>query len=179
MIKRYLFISFLLYSATACNPHQESVEVNQKPYFDVAEFFKKEATRLQKKQQRVQKKVGKNGQQEIKQLQIQDWEREFGLFISSDINKADWLGSYTIDSTAQKISYTRKEAKLRTESIEIYKLPSGRVKQIQIINSDKNWLYSSNEKLNYFPDSLYRIHKEQSILILGESRYTIEGVFNK
>lgn len=153
--------------------------MNQKPYFDIAGYFKKEAQRLQQQSPALQKEVGKNDQQEVKQQQIQDWEREFGLFTSSDINKTDWLSSYSIDSTAQKISYKRKDPKLRTERIEVYKLPDGRVKQIQIINSDKNWLYSSHEKLNYFPDSLYRIHKEQSILILGKNHYTVEGVFIK
>jgi len=179
MAKKKLFVLIFLCGCLSCKQQSHQVEITQKPYFDLVQYFHEQSRYLQNKNQPIQKEVSKNNQQEIKKMHIDSWENEFGLFISSDINKADWLSSYSIDSTALLLSYKRKDAKLRTKRIDVYKENDGSIKQIHIVNTDQNWLYSSTESLDYFPDSIYRIDKKQSIRIIGENQYTIEGIFNK
>ncbi|HWV73447.1 MAG TPA: hypothetical protein VN040_17120 [Pseudosphingobacterium sp.] len=163
-----------------CNPEPEGkLQVNEKPYFDIAGYFSKEAERLQTKESLIKKVVSKNDEQEERQIQLESWKNEFELFISSDINKPDWLTSYAIDSSTQKTSYLTKDPKLRTKGIQIYRDIKGHIKKIAIENSDKNWLYHSSEKLIYYTDSLYRIEKIQSIRLIGTNKYSVEGIIKK
>lgn len=159
----------------SCSTESDSAQNNQTPYFNLSSYFKTEARALQDKNPFVLKKVGKNEQIEQKKIQLDDWEKEFELFASSDINKSDWLQSYRIDSMDKKVVYQAKDPKLRTKQIIVYKNQNGSIKRIQILNSEKNWLYQSFEQLNYYPDSLYQIAKEQSIRIIGQNNYLITG----
>lgn len=164
----------------SCTSQPENkLRLGEKPYFDIAEYFSKEAERLQIKKTLIKKMVSKNSESEEKKIRIENWKSEFELFISSDINKPDWLASYTIDSSAQKISYLTKEPKLRTKGIQVYKNENGHIEKISIENSDKNWLYSSTEKLVYYTDSLYEIEKTQSIRLIGINKYTVKGLIEK
>ena len=58
------------------------------------------------------------------------------------------------------------------------KLVAGKVKYMMILDSTKNILYRSLEKLSYFPDSLYLIQKAQTVRFLGTNKYDISGYFN-
>jgi len=163
-----------------CNPRSErKLQLNEKPYFDIAGYFSKEAERLQTKEPLIKKVVNKNNDPEERQIQLENWKNEFELFISSDINKPDWLTSYAIDSSAQKTSYSAKDPKLRTKNIQIYRNKKGQIEKIAIQNSDKNWLYHSSEKLVYYTDSFYKIEKMQSIRLIGTNKYSVEGLIKK
>ncbi|MGK9125616.1 hypothetical protein M1D52_15940 [Olivibacter sp. SA151] len=164
-----------LFMGISCSSDNGEMKVTHPPYFDLISYFKQEAQFLQKKNPLILKTVGKNEQREQKKLRLGDWQREFELFSSSDINKPDWLQSYRIDSADGKLSYRAKAPRLRTKQITIYKDPKGAVRHIQILNGEKNWLYESSERLDYFPDSLYEIEKEQSIRIIGRNNYIITG----
>lgn len=179
-MKKISGILLILSILGSCTPHAENkLRSHEKPYFDIAGYFSKEAKRLQIKKPLIKKMVSKNRESEEKKTRIENWKSEFELFISSDINKPDWLASYTIDSSAQKISYLAKEPKLRTKGIQVYKNKNGHIEKISIENSDKNWLYSSSEKLVYYTDSLYKIEKTQSIRLIGINKYTVEGFMEK
>lgn len=170
-----LTISFgaLLFS---CSNHQQPTQLaNQNPYFDIKGYFIGQAEDLQQKHAAIVKTVSKNDDREHKSIVISNWENELELFIASDINKPDWLTSYLIDSTANQLTYKSNDPKLRTKLITINKSDGGAVTHIAITNSDENWLYSSKEDLDYFPDSIYQIQKRQSIRFIGENQYDIVG----
>jgi len=177
MLKQHLYILIFLVSTLSCTQQKQQGQLNQKPYFDLSRYFQQQAQYLANKKQTVKKTVSKNDLSEKKTLQLTSWTNELELFRSSDINKADWLNSYTVDSTVQLITYHSKDPKLRTKRIAVYKNPEGTIQRISILNSDKNWLYQSVEQLDYFPDSHYKISKKQTIRIMGENTYTIEGKF--
>ncbi|GAA4805856.1 hypothetical protein GCM10023231_38790 [Olivibacter ginsenosidimutans] len=174
--KQYVTFSLLL-SILSCTSQKTTEPLDQKPYFDLVQYFQKQANRLKIKQQWVLKTVRKNEDTEQKKLQLTNWTNEFELFSSSDINKSDWLNSYILDSTVNTLTYHSKDPRLRTKSIKIYKNTDRSIQQIHILNSDTNWLYQSTEVLDYFPDSCYKINKTQRIRILGENQYLIEGRF--
>ncbi|XHR93010.1 hypothetical protein ACFJIV_22110 [Mucilaginibacter sp. UC70_90] len=50
---------------------------------------------------------------------------------------------------------------------------------ILIYNHTKNLLYETNEKLSYFPDSLYLIQKTQHVKLMGRNDYKVQGTLPK
>ncbi len=145
------------------------------PYFSLADYFGQEAMRLQELNPDIIKTVAKNGEGERKEIRGLDWQKEFALFIDADINKPAWQNSYRVDSTESSLTYKSIDPKLRTAEITVEKYGDGAVKHIHIVNSVSNMLYQTEETLDYYPDSLYRIDKQQQVQVIGESRYTVTG----
>lgn len=144
-------------------------------YFDIRGFFTSESTRLGKKNPIIHKTVTDNGTSEVREVNISNWENELALFIESDINKPSWKNSYKVENKGTAVIYTALYPDVRTKQLTITMSAAGKVKHIQINNKTTNVLYTSEEHLNYYPDSLYRIDKFQDVKILGSHRYTIEG----
>ncbi len=126
----------------------------------------------------VTKTVNHNGLTETKSLKIKNWGSELSLFTASDINKPSWRDSYDSITNGEMLTYKAKTADLKTQSLIITKNNS-KIKAIHIFNHTKNMLYETSEELVYFPDSLYRINKNQHVLLLGSNRYIITGRFKK
>lgn len=143
-------------------------------FFDLKGFFHNEEERLNSGGKPVKKTVSKNDVMEEKRVTI-DWQRELELFRESDINKPAWKHSYRTVSKGNTIAYIAKDNSLKTRSVRIEQGSDGKIRHIQIINKTSNFLYSSVEKLNYFPDSAYSIEKEQSVRLIGNNHYIISG----
>ncbi|WP_256009505.1 hypothetical protein [Desertivirga xinjiangensis] len=173
----YLLLTSL-YLLTACSNEQKASDAGI--YFDIRGFFKSEAVRLTQQNSYLYKTVSHNGKSETQQLIIADWPNEFALFSESDLNKPSWKNSYNIAEKSKfLIEYSAKEDKLRTRKICISKSASGEIDHIYILNENSNFLYSSEEELNYYPDSLYQIIKHQKVSLLGANTYIISGKFKK
>lgn len=151
----------------------------KKLYPDIATYFKKEIERLQKAKPSVEKTIHINKQNEKKTLSNIKWEEELSLFIESDINKPAFKGLYQINKQGNEATYTATKASLKTREIKIAYNASGKIERIAISNHSKNSLYTSDEFLEYRPDSLYQIVKRQEVLILGTNNYWILGEFKK
>lgn len=169
-----LLFSFILLSSFSCTVKQEK-EAEQDAYFDLEGYFDKEASRLQSLDAVVEKTVAKNELKEQKKLKIKNWDTELELFKASDINKPAWKDSYITKETPQKIHHTASDPELRTQEIVITKDADGTIRHIFIFNKTSNGLYSSTEKLNYYPDSLYQIEKEQQVRVLGTNNFNVTG----
>ncbi len=165
------FIAMLIISFSCTQEKPDK----QHTYFDIEGYFKKEAERLQKKNPTVEKKISKNKDTEQKTLRIENWNNELELFSSSDINKPAWKNSYSLQQNKQIITYTANSPELRTQKISIQKNTNNAIKRISILNQVKNSLYNSVEELNYYPDSLYQIKKQQKVQLLGANNYTVTG----
>jgi uncharacterized secreted protein with C-terminal beta-propeller domain len=122
------------------------------------------------------KSVEHNGDIQTKKMHIANWGLELSLFKLSDINKPAWKDSYAIQSGGDIIFYKAKDPELKTRAL-IIKQVNGQVKWILIYNHTKNLLYETDEKLSYFPDSLYLIEKSQRVRFLGTNKYRIKGLF--
>lgn len=167
---------FLISGLQACKPDIKENRASMK-YFDIRGFFKKDSARLSRLNQPIYKVVKHNGIVESKIVHVANWGAELGLFSGSDINKPAWKDSYKITADSNIIIYQALSPELKTREIMI-KLISGKVKYMMILNSTKNVLYRSLEKLSYFPDSLYLIQKAQTVRLLGTNKYDISGYFN-
>lgn len=163
-------------SLSSCIKNKDKLTTNEEYFFNLKNYFEREAQRLTKKQTIVLKEVRRNSSFEIKEVKIQDWEKEFGLFIESDINKLSWKDSYQEIAHQDTLIFKSKDPKLRTQEITIIK-ENERIKEIFIKNIVKNYLYKSNEELVYYPDSLYQINKQQDVLVIGSNDYHISGYF--
>ena len=147
----------------------------QYSYFDIEGYFEKEALRLKQANPHVVKSVKKNSEIEERKVHINDWGEEFSLFSASDINKPAWKNSYKKYEKPRETWYISTDPNLRTEKILIQREENGTIVRIFISNKVSNSLYTSKEGLNYYPDSLYQIYKEQKVRLLGTNDYTITG----
>lgn len=155
-------------------PTAETVSANN--YFDLKKYFTEEASRISKNYPQIKKSVSRNGETETKIVSIQNWPAELALFIESDINKPSWQRSYRKEVSGNFKIYTALDKSLRTRKIVI-KQEKKQVIWILIENYTRNELYSTIEKLSYFPGSHYEIRKNQSIRLLGRNQYLITGWF--
>ncbi|MXV51352.1 hypothetical protein GS399_10260 [Pedobacter sp. HMF7647] len=144
-------------------------------YFDLAGYFSREAERLSRLNPDILKTVSRNGEQEQKKLRVTNWKNELELFELSDINKPAWRDSYSVKQSGSSVSYLSNDPKLRTREIKIDFDDAKKVKHILIVNKSDNALYTSDETLNYFPDSAYSIDKRQHVVLIGNNDYLVQG----
>lgn len=166
----------LILALSACNL-KEQEKVSTKTYFDLDGYFKKEAARLTTTNPTIRKTVWVNGKAEEKTIAIKNWEKEFDSFISSDINKASWRGSFKLKKAGNVSTYTTQSAKIPVKKVEIVYDVHQKVKALKIFVVNTNDLYTSKDTLSYFADSLYQIKKVQQIRLMKEKKYEITGKF--
>jgi len=172
-MKNLVFI--LLFLLVSCTSENTNSDVHEIYYFDLKTYFSNEADKFSKQRKLIHKSITHNGTVEEKNLQINNWKEEFALFIESDINKVSWKNSYKKDSTLNKLTFTAKEEDLKTQSIEIEFL-NNHPSKFRIINKTHNYLYKTDEILEYIPDSLYLISKKQQVTLLEKNDYLIQGL---
>lgn len=179
--KRIAFLSIsaaLISGLQACKPDIKETG-GQMAFFDLKGYFKADSARLTQLHPLVNKLVKHNDEAQKQQVHIGNWGEELSLFTQSDINKPAWRESYQVETSPGLVRYTAKDPKLITRRIVIHTdTITKKVKWILINNYTKNLLYTSAEKLSYFPDSLYQIDKKQIIRLVGTNRYSVKGLIN-
>lgn len=176
-----IFFAGLVFPAvlfSSCIRHSSESGKRYSHYFSIQGYFKKEATLLAKLDPVLVKTISVNGKLQTKRLHSINWINELSLFTASDINKPAWIGKYRIDSTAFNISYTALDSNLKVRRIEIKKNQFSALHPISVVKINirvKNFLYSLNEELFYYTDSLYTIKRRQRINLLGSKFYEITG----
>jgi len=157
----------------ACKP-----EVKSNGLFDLKGYFMQDTARLNRSATTVFKTVTHNGVTESKKVRIGDWGKELSLFIDADINKAAWKNSYKVISEDSLLVYRARDKDLKVREL-IIKRDKQKVKYILIYNKTENILYTTTQKLSYFPDSLYMIETVQRVRLIGTNFYRIRGVIVK
>jgi hypothetical protein len=170
-----IFGLVMLTELQACKP-----EIKNNDSFDLTGYFKREGALLKKLNKPVVKTVTHNKVSETKTVHISDWEQEFGFFIESDINKPALKNSYTV-ATGDGLTLYKAKEKTSTVQELIIKRDGQKIKYILIFtNSEPKIyglaLYKTNQRLTYYPDSLYRIETIQHVKLLGTNYDTIEGI---
>ena len=176
--RRKSFASFiagfiLLLAISSCK-NGDGQAHGDKKYFDLKGFFSADSARLAKLNPLVTKTVQHNKTTETKKVHIPNWGAELSVFTESDINRPAWKSSYTIHQDSDFLIYKSKDPALKTTDI-IVRRTGDKVKWILIFNYTKNLLYTTEEKLSYFPDSSYTIVKKESVRLLGTNFYKIKG----
>jgi hypothetical protein len=169
----FVWLCGIIMCCSACKPDIKETGATLK-YFDLKGFLNADTTRLNKLNPTVIKTVGHNGSNQTKKVKIDNWGRELGLFMDADINKPAWQNSYNITQDSSTLIYTAKDPALKMAEMVI-KRHKQKVKWIMILNNTSNILYTSSERLTYYPDSLYLIQKGQHVRLMGNNFYRIEG----
>lgn len=167
----------LLITGIACKPDVSEAGKHMQ-FFDLKGYFDADAKRLTKSNPMVNKTVTHNTDTETQKLHIADWNTELSMFAGSDINKPAWKSSYNVQVSGDFLIYKAKDPKLITRDI-IIKKAGDKIKWILIFNHNKNMLYESEEKLSYYPDSLYIIQKFQKVKLMSLQKYVIRGSFDQ
>jgi hypothetical protein len=173
MNKLVCFILILF--VCSCSSKEDKI-AQTKSYFDVKGYFNNEIVRLGKKNQAVEKAVSINGAKEEQKITITNWKQELQSFLDADINKASWKGSFNLVKTGNLSTYTSQSDKIAVKKLEV-KFDGKEVKSIKMFINNVNNLYTSQDSLSYFPDSLYQIKKTQHIKLLEAKNYEIIGRF--
>ncbi|MBD1431670.1 hypothetical protein H8B06_02440 [Sphingobacterium sp. DN00404] len=161
----------------SCTPNPGDGNVTRETYFDIPDYFKTEIARLMQEKPVVDKTVVKDSLSETKEIQITDWENELSSFVSVDLNKPVYAGILTKDSTANKIKITSSDPKIDIALVEIEYSEHGEPTAFRIQRNIQNSLYETHETLHYAKGKGYSLEKQQSVLILGDKYYHIEGLF--
>jgi hypothetical protein len=170
----FLLWTFLFFGS--CDSAAPEKQNAVSPYFDMKGFMEKEVKRLNQLNPAIDKTVMVNNAGEHRKLKISDWQKELSAFTDADINKTAWEGLFTRNKTPTEDRYTSHEDKVPVKSLSV-QYRKGMIFKIQILNSNSNSLYTSNDTLSYFPDSLYEIRKTQHIRLLNQKNYRITGKF--
>jgi len=175
-MRNVVFLLFTLLFFGSCNPAEPKKQSSALTYFDIKGYFVKEAKRLKSLNPEIDKTVMVNQSAEHKKLKIADWQKELSIFSDADINKSAWQGLFRLHQEEGAKTYLSDNEKVPVKSLHIsYK--NGKIYGIEILISNANSLYTSNDTLSYFPDSLYQVKKTQHITLLKEKSYKIIGEF--
>lgn len=161
-----------------CTPSPKERTIKREAHFDIPAYFNAEIARLTKENPTIDKTVIKDSLSETREIQIADWETELSSFVSIDLNKPVYTGILEKDSTANKIKITSSDPKIDISSVEIEYNENGVPIEFRIQRNIENSLYKTHETLRYTQNKGYSLEKHQSVLVLGEKYYHIEGVFN-
>lgn len=161
----------------SCISNPDGNDTSKETYVDIPKYFKAEITRLKQENPVVEKTVVKDSLSETKELQIADWENELASFASIDLNKPAYAGVLKKDSTANKTTITSSDPKTDIAVVEITYDQRGAPTEFQVRRHIHNALYKTKETLHYIKGKKYSLEKQQSVLILGDKYYRIEGIF--
>lgn len=167
---------FLLLLSLGCINDTEVAQQRELTYFDIKGYFEGEVSRLNKVKPTISKSVEVNDSLERKQLKIADWQKELSIFSDADINRASWKGLFTVSKQQGSERYVSDNEKVPVKEIQIT-FDQKHLKSLLIIVKNSNSLYTSQDSLFYYPDSLYRVKKIQHIKLLKEKQYEISGRF--
>ena len=179
MLKSPLFLLPVIIFLVVLNSCKPDIKENGAAlkYFDLKGFLTRDTAVLNRAYHQVDKTVIHNGVSERRNVKIYNWGQELNLFFQSDINKPAWKNSYTIINNDEFILYKAKYPELQTREL-LVKLDKQKVKWILIYTRDQNFLYKTNSKLTYYPDSAYLIEKLQHVRLLGNNTYIINGLIS-
>ena len=160
---------------TQVNPEQTQSN-DSKPFFDLRGYFLAEIDTLEMQQKKVNKKVTVDGEIELKNELTVAFKDDLKVFIESDINKPAWFGKYTIDSTANQISYIASDDGLKIRNVNILLNTDGTINELSIVRKRKSIVASVSQNLVYLPRQSYLIESiqeqaggaKQSVQILGK-----------
>lgn len=169
-----LLITLFFVACNSAAPKKQSLSLS---YFDVKGFIASEVIRLKQSNPEIDKTVIVNQDKEHKKLKIADWQKELSAFADADINKSAWQGLFILHKSKEVDTYTSNDEKVPVKSLRIL-YHSGKLAGIEVLISNANILYTSNDTLSYYPDSIYQVKKTQRIKLLKEKSYKITGLFD-
>lgn len=169
-----VFVSTLFF---ACSESKN--EVRNKVYFDLPNYFKKEAQSLNDKKSGILKTLIKDGKKETLQSDSLDWHAELQPFIAVDLNKSAWIGKFEMDSAITNDSTKWVVYKCSEENIPIkmvyFEYLNSKINYIIIENQTNNIAFSKYAKLIYHFGHAIHIENELKIRFAGDVNFQMDS----
>ncbi len=188
-IKAFSIILFFTFSISSCIPPDVKGTADTQ-FFDLKGFLDNQIQLLEDKEKQgitITKKTVLQGQKAEQTLSKIDWKDEFAFFYSSDINTPQLRDSYKIDKTPQKWTFKTDEQKLIVKNMEITfdkenDTSFENVKEVFIIQEDKNNLYENNRtliiKVKNGVLKSYSIKGSEDVILNERQEFLVEGNIN-
>lgn len=156
----------------SCENNESNFE---KKYFDLKGYVLAQIKLL--KSVEVKKTWKIDSAIETKKLKKLNWEKEFGLFTQSDINKKAYLQSYLEIKNIKSIEYNLKNnEELPIKQMVIWFNENREVQKIKIVKEAKNYLYHSILVLSLFSKNgkiySYSIENNQKVFF-GKMKHSV------
>lgn len=161
----------------SCTSDRKGKEVIRETYFDIPGYFKGEIARLTQDNPVVNKTVVKDSLSESQEIKIADWGNELASFVSVDLNKPAYAGVLQKDSTTKKVNIKASDPKIDLVAVDITYGENGEPIAFRVHRNIENSLYNTRETLLYEKNKGYSLEKNQSVLILGDKYYHVQGTF--
>ena len=152
-LRSLIVVCVLVFTNFSCIP-PDIKETADTQFFDLKGFLDTQVNVLEEKGFSVTKKTNLQGKLSEKKVQDIEWKDEFAFFYASDINTPQLRDRYKIEKTPKKWSFKTDEENLTVKEMEIYfenenDTSFGNVKEILILQKDKNILYENNRALRF------------------------------
>lgn len=181
MIKRFSVYCGLVAAILlqACRP-DTTVSLSHQ-YFDLSGLLKSQEQQLQGYS--IQKNSTINGHTD-KQIVLADWSKEFDLVREADLNKPSWQGSFTIDSTDNKICYSTENKAISVKKLCVTYSSKHLPTHVWAQITEDNMLYTSGREMHLYFDTTqtqtvlraYGMSGFQKVLLKDTMRYEIQAV---
>lgn len=170
---------FILMVLSSCNNSEVIKTSNQ--FFQVREYFIKQAESLKKNNVHLQKSINRDNKIESKNILSVDWKKELRPFEDCDLNKPAWKKSYKADtfylSNQTHLIYKALEPKLSVRKLEVI-LHADTVIMLNINIEKKNAYYQSSQQLHYEPWKGYTVIGSQKVILADPTNFNIKAIFN-
>ncbi|WP_375561801.1 hypothetical protein ACE193_04410 [Bernardetia sp. OM2101] len=178
-----VFLFFALSISSCIPPDVKGTADTQ--FFDLKGFLDNQITQLEKKEITITKKTILQGQKSEQILKKIDWKDELAFFYSADINTPQLRDRYKTEKIPQKWTFKTEEENLIVKQMQItfdkendYSFKN--VKEIVIIQKDKNRLYENNRTLiikvkDGFLES-YSIKGSEDVILNEKQEFLVEGI---
>ena len=169
-----------LFVLVSCSPENSSNEKAIHSYFNLHEYFEKQAIRLNDENPSVKKTITKDRKAETQLIRDTTWHSELQLFKNADINRPAWAPYYMADTLEvgeyYLVTYYTEKENLPVRKIMLsINVANGQCNRVSIEKETSNFMYTSFQKLYYIPDSGYQVKGEMDIRWLFNTKYEIEA----
>lgn len=173
-----------MFALLGCEQDRSHKRLNA--YFDLDSLLNSQIEELVISGTSVQKTVMKDGESETRSFEPDsvDWQREFAMIRPYNLNKPNFLGAYTTESTGNKVSYVPKNPQKQEikEFVIIYDSQK-HLQSVEIAYQSDKYIYKVQQhvKLDFQQNQIkhYQISGEQEMILLDPVVYQFSGTIIK
>lgn len=170
---KYTVLLLLITITLACNNKKHSVAVGQKLYFDLEKYISDDIAFNKKNKIKENKNIDINGKLDEQINENVDWQKEMSLIEECDINKANWIGKYRIDSIWKEdsillsVQYTATDNKIPVKKMTVFYTATHPAKII-IQKKIKSILFDTEQQIEYVPTKSFSINAQQKAFFMND-----------